>query len=92
MSETENIPIDEVNISPESENKEFKGILGPLEDEIHIRKFAEKHKNAPLYNGAFKQVKFILVSAELMVSLLKRTIKDTMTGYRNLFLLLLIFL
>jgi hypothetical protein len=34
----------------------FKGTIGPLEDEIQIRKFAEKHKNTPNYNGAFKQV------------------------------------
>jgi hypothetical protein len=45
---------------PKSEEEElgnFRGSLGPLEDEIHIKKFYEKHKNTPIFNGAFKHVK-----------------------------------
>jgi hypothetical protein len=51
--------VDEKPKSEEEELGNFRGVIGPLEDEIHIRKFYEKHRNTPLFNGAFKQVKFI---------------------------------
>lgn len=44
----------------EEELGNFRGTMGPLEDEIHIRKFYEKNKNTPLFNGAFKNVKIKL--------------------------------
>jgi|LauGreDrversion4_2_1035121.scaffolds.fasta_scaffold1864458_1 hypothetical protein len=83
MSETVNIPTEEEKTIPENENNDYRGPLGPYEDEIHIRRFAEKHRNAPLYNGAFKQVKFILLSAESMASHLKSIRVDTMNGLLN---------
>ena len=46
--------IDEKPKTEEEELGNFRGTCGPLEEEIHIRKFYEKHKNTPLFNGAFK--------------------------------------
>lgn len=48
----------EKNNKPEEEETgNFRGTMGPLEDEIHIRKFYDKHRNTPVFNGAFKNVK-----------------------------------
>jgi hypothetical protein len=49
----------EIKLESKSEDEQsgnFRGVFGPLEDEIHIRKFYEKNKNTPLFNGAFKNV------------------------------------
>lgn len=50
---------EEIIISQDTEGRKFKGSLGPLEDEIHIRKMAEKYKNTPIFSGAFYQVLII---------------------------------
>jgi len=44
------------NDGEEEQYGQFSGLYGPLEDEIYIRKYYEKHKNTPLYRGAFKNV------------------------------------
>lgn len=54
-----NLQEDKLN---EEELGNFRGSMGPLEDEIHIRKFYEKHRNTPIYNGAFKHVKYFIYS------------------------------
>lgn len=49
----------EINIPQNQDSSEkvnFKGTFGPLEDEIHIRKFLEKYKNTSTFKGAFKHV------------------------------------
>ena len=51
--------IEDKPITEEEELGNFRGAMGPLEDEIHIQKFYEKHKNTPLFNGAFKHVSII---------------------------------
>ena len=48
-------------LSEEEELGNFRGAMGPLEDEIHIQKFYEKHRNTPLFNGAFKHVSINLI-------------------------------
>jgi len=61
MSTELNFELEDVSKNEGDELGNFRGSMGPLEDEIHIRKFSEKHKNAPLFNGAFKHVKFKLI-------------------------------
>ena len=59
MSTAELEIVSEEKLKTEDEDLgNFRGSMGPLEDEIQIRKFYEKHKNTPLFNGAFKNVKF----------------------------------
>jgi hypothetical protein len=56
MSNVLNLELSDSSKNEEEELGNFRGTIGPLEDEIHIRKFSEKNKNAPLFNGAFKHV------------------------------------
>ena len=41
----------------EDSKSDFKGQFGPLEEEISVKRYLEKHKNAPIFKGAFKNVK-----------------------------------
>ncbi len=40
----------------QSDKTNFKGVFGPLEDEIHIRRYLEKYRHITTFKGAFKQV------------------------------------
>lgn len=42
----------------ETSAKKYRGQYGPLDDDITVLRYKEKYPNTPIFNGAFRKVKY----------------------------------